>query len=302
LTARNFLDWLGPFLTRVAPGWTKCARGESSLWQWRIHRDADLVETPRAKAQRPLTPASLDAQGLELLRRRLEWRYPFAPATCQPAKTSVTLLRRHWAAESDAEAPAAPFLREYSFAVAKRTDGDLNAVEIGIAHHRFLQFAAIEAMSDEASLKCEVQRLTENQFLSEGQAKALDLAALGGLWRSECGQRIRAHAASVHRELPFTLRFTRDDLAALGFSMLEDIPAGEFIVVQGVVDLAVILPKEIWVLDFKTDRIDDRNRAKKTAQYERQLALYGSALSRIFRRPVTERWLHLLATGETISI
>jgi ATP-dependent helicase/nuclease subunit A len=303
LKANNYLDWLGPFLTRMAPGWTTRSHGETSLWQWRIHRDADLTETARAKSERSVAVASrLDSGGLELLRRRLEWRYAFMPSLSQPAKTSVTSLRRHLTADVDGEAQPAPFLADYRRPVAKTNESELNAVDIGIAHHRFLQLAAMEALGDETALKGEVKRLTENHFLSEEEAEALDLRALSGLWQSEFGRRICANAAYVHRELPFTLRFTREDLAPLGLPMSDEIPAEEFVVVQGVVDLAVILPKEIWVLDFKTDKVDARSLTEKTAQYERQLKLYGLALSRIYQRPVTEHWLHLLAIGKTISV
>lgn len=303
LKARGYLDWAGPYLTRNAPGWVKLAQGESNLWRWRICRDADLAESDQTKSRRLIAQNSeLDAKELKKLRHRLEWSYPFEFATRPPAKTSVTSLRRQLAEETESEAQPAPFLRERHLSSTRKTAGELTAAEIGVAHHRLLQFAAIEAMADETPLKREVQRLVEASLLSEQQARALDLRALSGLWRSEVGRRICANAASVHRELSFTLRFTRDDLASLNVPLLEEIPGGEFVVVQGVVDLAVILAKEIWILDFKTDRVDAQHLAERTSQYGSQLRLYGLALSRIYRRPVTERWLHWLATGKTVTI
>ena len=38
----------------------------------------------------------------------------------------------------------------------------------------------------------------------------------------------------------------------------------EFVIVQGIVDLAVILPGEIWVIDFKTDEIRHGDLVAKT--------------------------------------
>jgi ATP-dependent exoDNAse (exonuclease V) beta subunit len=55
----------------------------------------------------------------------------------------------------------------------------------------------------------------------------------------------------------------------------------EFAVVQGVVDLAVILPEEIWVVDFKTDHLNASELAEKTHNYQRQLRLYARALRHI---------------------
>jgi hypothetical protein len=62
--------------------------------------------------------------------------------------------------------------------------------------------------------------------------------------------------------------------------------------VQGVVDLAVIRDDEIWVLDFKTDRVLDVS--GKIEGYTPQLRLYALALERIYGRPVTQVWLTFL--------
>ena len=78
--------------------------------------------------------------------------------------------------------------------------------------------------------------------------------------------------------------------------------AGEFVVVQGVADLAVIMPGEIWLLDYKTDHFQRPDLAAKVRQHEQQLRLYALALAGIYGRPVTRRWLHFLAVGETCEL
>ena len=111
-----------------------------------------------------------------------------------------------------------------------------------------------------------------------------------------------AERGRVHRELPFTARLGAADLANLKFSASAAELDGEFIVVQGVADLAVILEKEIWLLDFKTDALTRKELPEKTRHYESQLKLYALALGRIYDRPVTRRWLHFLEIGETVVL
>jgi ATP-dependent exoDNAse (exonuclease V) beta subunit len=72
--------------------------------------------------------------------------------------------------------------------------------------------------------------------------------------------------------------------------------------VQGVADLAVLLPEEIWLLDFKTDRVRANELAEKAKIYEPQLKLYAGALGRIYSRPVTHGWLHFLSARRTVEI
>jgi ATP-dependent helicase/nuclease subunit A len=83
-----------------------------------------------------------------------------------------------------------------------------------------------------------------------------------------------------------------------GLGALEAGP--EWVVVQGVVDLAVIREAEIWVLDFKTDRAEDL--AAKVERYRPQLQLYAAALERIYRRPVTHCWIHFFSGRQTVAL
>jgi len=118
-------------------------------------------------------------------------------------------------------------------------------------------------------------------------------------WQSDVGKSIQASRQNVRRELPFTARFSPAELPGQSATAKE--MADEFVVVQGVADIAVMLPKEIWLLDFKTDRVTVNDLPAKTAMYKPQLELYARALEKIYQKPVTQRWLHFLACGETIS-
>ena len=75
----------------------------------------------------------------------------------------------------------------------------------------------------------------------------------------------------------------------------------EFVVVQGVADLVVIQPEEIWLLDYKTDQVRPEMLDDRIKAYTPQLAVYALALSRIYQRPVTRRWLHFLRLNRTVE-
>jgi ATP-dependent exoDNAse (exonuclease V) beta subunit len=77
---------------------------------------------------------------------------------------------------------------------------------------------------------------------------------------------------------------------------------GEFVVVQGVADLAVILPREIWLIDFKTDAVELNELTGKAKFYTPQLKLYSRALSRIYGRAVSQAWLYFISVRKAVSI
>jgi len=305
LSARTGLDWLKfwlPQVTRDAE-WSGDREGHSQLLRWTIYSESDprLAATAAATDGDSAPPVAAGIPGdsaLVKLRERIAWQYPFVTATGERAKTSVTGLRqRRW--EESEEAEAARFVSRNVFAIAVRTDHTLSAAGVGTAHHHFLQRFSLAKAGDMDGVRSEAERLTRAGLLSESEAAALDLKALARFWQSELGRAIRMNARAMQRELPFTARFSPADLKAAGLPVDPGLPPDEFIVVQGVIDLAVVLPGEIWLVDFKTDQITGSEVEEKVELYSPQLKLYALALERIYRRPVTARWLHFLGIGRS---
>ena len=152
------------------------------------------------------------------------------------------------------------------------------------------------------ALASEAKRLEGVGILSAEEVAVLDFKSLAAFWQSELGLKIRAHAGKVHRELAFTARFSLKALAEVTGKAPDAALAEEFVVVQGVADLAVVLETEIWLVDFKTDDVGRNGLDAKVKTYEPQLRLYASALARIYRRPVMNRWLYFLSVGQAVPV
>jgi ATP-dependent helicase/nuclease subunit A len=149
-------------------------------------------------------------------------------------------------------------------------------------------------------LRAEAERMVGEGTLASEELAWLNFEALLEFWRSDFGRKILANAQHVKRELAFTARFSPDELPREAGT--DEELENEFVVVQGVADVAVILPEEIWLLDFKTDRVAANQLDEKKEIYRPQLDLYARALERIYDRPVTERRLHFLSCGVTVLL
>ena len=78
---------------------------------------------------------------------------------------------------------------------------------------------------------------------------------MAAFWNSDVGKKIRQHLVGVKRELEFTAKFSPTEISdIIGTTASPDLK-DEFVVVQGVADLIVLLPEEIWLVDFKTDNV-----------------------------------------------
>jgi len=207
------------------------------------------------------------------------------------------VLRREMAGEGEEEEAAPYFMFDTPPYPRTGKGGRLTAAEIGSAHHRFLELVALERAGTVGGLREEAARLGREKRLSSEEIGCLDFEALAAFWQSAVGAELLARLPWVRRELPFTARFGVKELApqtAMG--------GEEFVVVQGVIDLAAILPEEIWLVDFKTDHFPAEQLPEKIQLYRPQLALYGEAIGRIHRRPVTRRWLHFLVHRHTADV
>jgi ATP-dependent helicase/nuclease subunit A len=169
-----------------------------------------------------------------------------------------------------------------------------------VAHHLFLQRVSLEKVGTLEDLRLEARRLVQLRVLSEQDAGLLDLEAITAFWNSSVGKEILVQKELLKRELAFSMRLSAEDIPE--FPFLKPIPAGEFVIVQGVADLAVLRPQDIWILDFKTDHVSELELEARAAVYTPQLQLYGLALSRIYGKPVTHHWLHFLSCGKTVEI
>ena len=282
ICARSYIEWIGPWLARRAgrPDWL-AEHGRCDLFEWFIwnappqRSSQGAFHSPRQAIASETNPTPLPVTP-----------YPHAAATREIATQRVTSLRKRMAEDDVVGA------RSFNTRRSKPKVG-LSPIELGNAHHQFLQLMRLDGPWTEGALKRQAESLHEAGYLADYQN--LNYPALLKFWQSDFGQRVLANGKFLHREIPFTARMSAADIKAKGLA------ADEYIIVRGAVDLAVILPSEVWVMDFKTDSLIEDDLPEALRIYKPQLQLYGRALERIYRRPAL-LYLHFLALSRTVEI
>ena len=175
----------------------------------------------------------------------------------------------------------------------------ISSHRVQVASHAFLQHVNLNGQFDAQSLETHATELVRAGLLEENDLKLIEWEAVAAFWNSEVGMEFRKRAPEVRRELPFTFKLRHEDVLALGPELTEfTIPAGEFVVVQGVADLVLLGAEEIWLIDFKTDAVKALEVDAKVEEYRAQIALYARALEGIYHKPVTQRGLYFLAARQ----
>ena len=125
------------------------------------------------------------------------------------------------------------------------------------------------------------------------EAAAVEPEGLLKLAASPLGRRMAA-AERVLREFPFALLCPAERFFPGA--------GGEELLLQGVVDCALLEKDGIIVLDFKTDHVTESTVAGAAERYRLQVQTYAEALSRIYEMPVKAKYLYFFQLGRFVEV
>ncbi len=278
-SAESMLDWIGQSLQ------AHCVFGEDARFRtengsvWDAGFCAPEAHEMEISGRAPRLP-SAEGEIPAYISARMAGRHAAGKGF---RKTSVTALVRglQTAEEETAEDKRRAFRldRPLPERPAYQLAGEgaaLTAAERGTATHKALSQCDIH----QEDIVSQISALRLRGMLSDAEADAAQPAWIARYFHSPLGERMRA-AKTVRREWAFNYL------------------AEDGLLLQGVVDCC-FLEDGAWVLvDYKTD---DAPADALRQRYARQLSWYAKALAGITGKPVRERYLYALRTGEAILL
>ncbi len=251
-------------------------------WHIRVVQGSQMPQASLEERNLQAMPEGAESQ----LRENLTFQYAHMAATMAPSKQTVTQRKGRQKDQEVAEAAAPEKLRERKWRKPSFLETVTLGKERGTATHKAMQYIRYEACTDEASISSELQRLVNCHFLTQEQGKLVNCKKIATFFASPLGQRLR-EGKNVLREFKF--------------SILEDgesyDPAlsGEQVLLQGVVDCALIEEDGMILLDFKTDYVTEQTLLALKERYCLQVQAYAQALQRIYGKPVRQSLLYFFA-------
>ena len=248
---------------------------------------------------------------LMYLRERFAYQYPHPGLQKLYTKTTVSELKIAAMAEKDEaafhtfeEKEVVPYIPGF-----RREQEKVSGAVRGNAFHRTMELLDFMYVFVESGLfeKCPgdyetyrkrldaerlknrleefLQRETISLRLTEEYAKAVSLPKILNFLEQELAYRMwRAQEQGLlYREQPFVLGIDAKRLDP-------DLPEGEKVLIQGIIDVFFIEDGEIVLLDYKTDVIDSLEALWN--RYNVQIQYYEEALTKLMQMPVKERILY----------
>lgn len=262
--------------------------GTVSDTPWKIRFVEAPEEQPSAVFSKEQETAAMPEGAPGYLRKMLAYRYPFEAATHAPSKQTATGRKgREKDQEAAQDAPEEKEIRRLwrqpAFGENKK-DGRA----YGNAMHRAMQYLHFEACGSLRGVREEIARMKSEEILTAQEAQMIDCDAIARFFESDVGWRLRV-GNSVLREFKFSVL---DNGEKYGPGL-----EGEQVLLQGVVDCALVEPDGITIVDFKTDRVSESQLPQAVERYRLQVETYKEAMERIFETDVKKCLLYFFHLG-----
>lgn len=313
--AGSYMDFLLPILPKtgiaVTTLGTEDLAAEEIREQLRMGDRRELLQRA-ADGEAPL-PGDPEENERKLvkLRERFSYAYPYPGLQKLYTKTTVSELKIAAMAEKDEaafhtfeEKEVVPYIPAF-----RREQEKVSGAVRGNAFHRTMELLDFSYLFTESGLftgcpatyeeyrsgldtdrlqrRLEefLQREMASLRLTEEYAQAVSLPKIRHFLEQELAYRMwRAFEQGLlYREQPFVLGIDAKRLD-------QDLPEGEKVLIQGIIDVFFIENGEIVLLDYKTDVIDSLQALWN--RYSVQIQYYEEALTKLMQLPVKERILY----------
>ncbi len=344
--ASGYLDWLLPAVISCGERYEVCVVNAAELVTEEIRRQAAKRMDYEACLEEI---EAADAADVLRLDERFSFSYPYREALERKNKYSVSELKHRamrGKLETEEEELVPAFAKEevipYIPPFVRRMEEEEEPVNRGAlrgtAMHRMMECYDFDSTAGAAK---QLEQMSERGRIPRELAELVRLPLIEAFLASDTGKRMYAahRAGHLHREKPFVMGFTAEELARFGFGeMQEKCPPQrenaaaledgrlwddadqnkacaeetdppkrqDLTLIQGIIDVFWEEEDGIVVLDYKTDRVETKKQLAD--RYAAQLKLYGEALERILNpdggreKKVKERLLYSFRLGEIVPV
>ena len=261
-------------------------------WMIQVAEAPAQAVATAAQALTPQMPEDMERR----LRRGLSFDYAYASATITPSKRTATDRKgrfKDMEAAAEAAEAAEPQTVKRLWRKPSFLSGEIQGKAYGNAVHAVMQYICYKNCGSVSEVSREIQRLIENRFLTEEQGSMVSSDKIAKFFATEIGTKLQNGVPHL-REFKFSIL---DDGNHYGENL-----EGEQVLLQGVVDCALLEPDGITVIDFKTDHVTNDTLYGIAARYRHQLETYAEAIQRIFEKPVKAKFLYLFQTDQFLEM
>jgi len=245
-----------------------------------------VAEAPETQAGIPgahVQRAQLSEDIIEALKQGLTFTYPHCAAVAAPSKQTATQQKGRQKDQEAAEDTQEQKMVSRSWRTPSFRGGEDWGKAYGSAVHAVMQYIDYGSCADATQVRSQVERMAENRLITGEQAELVNCDDIAAFFETDYGIKLQNGTPCI-REFKFSIL---DEGRNYGDGL-----EGEQVLLQGVVDCALLEEDGITVLDFKTDHVTEETLPLLTERYRGQLRIYADALERIYKKKVKNACLY----------
>ena len=268
----------------------QAALKEDRKWNLNITKASSAIAvSSEAECSEPTIPMDVEAQ----LQSALAFQYPYLSATVAPSKQTATQLKGRDKDQETAEdvqinLKPASIWRKPTF-----IERYISGKNYGTVLHTVMQRIDYGQCTTRQSVKKELARLVVEKYITSEQASAVNCDQIVAFFATPEGKCVLS-CKEVLREFKFSVLVDANKYC----SDVHD----EKILLQGVVDCAMIEPDGITIIDFKSDCVAEDKLPATVKKYEGQIKTYAEALAKVYSLPVKSAKLYFFTLNRFVEL
>ncbi|MEE0450615.1 helicase-exonuclease AddAB subunit AddA [Peptacetobacter sp.] len=339
LKSASFLDWI--MSVAIAH---KDARGilpldseiveknDESEWKFKIHKREDYTLANGEEEEINLADVLKDeltsdraVDYSEIVRNRLDFKYPYQKSVEKSGSISVTEIKRLWNLERGEEDRIALEEEKNAFIeniddieidsnekelnrsnkkteikrpkfIQENKDEKLSPTHKGSVVHLVMQIINMDRVNTIDEIKNQIEEFVQKEIITQKEADVVNPFKIYKFFKSDLGTRMK-NADFIGREKAFYTEINMKDLFEK-----EEIDYDESIMLRGIIDAYFEENEEIVLLDYKTDFVNEENREEVINRYRKQLEIYAKVIEEITDKKVKEQYIYLFGVDESVRI
>lgn len=225
-------------------------------------------------------------QDIDKIIDSLEFSYPYKGAVSVPSKQTATQMKGRLKDYEAAEGTRGYCRNLRSWRKPRFIEDSLDGKKVGNVMHKVMEHICYQKCRDIASVRSEIERMEKESYITQQEAELVDADQILTFFTTEVGRKLRL-CKEVLREFKFSVLVDASEY----FDGVVD----DKILMQGVIDCAMIEDDGLTIIDFKTDRIADDLVESAVESHHLQVEIYAKALSRIFQKPIKAKYLYFFS-------
>lgn len=264
-----------------------CSEVSQTPWKIRLH-DACVVGSEHQEIPETQEDTFNEEDFLKI-QKFLKFNYAHTIATTVPSKQTATQLKQ----STDQNEYHTSKMHIAKFRKPSFIETSDSGITYGNAVHTLMQHIDFQKCTSVDLVQAEMDRLVDEGYLSADLAGLIDPNQIGMFFRSDVGQAL-CHCKHVLREFKFSILDDAEKYATGA--------EGEQVLLQGVIDCAMVEDDGITIVDFKTDKVTTDTLETAIGRYTPQLTAYATALSRIYGKKIKGAYLYFFHVNLLINL